>query len=528
MPFQRPTGAAPFLSAVHSGAAPCLYGAAPFLSAVHSGAALFPCKDHGGDVSLIDFLVQDAVHPSSSHSADAARLSSSSQEGRTSASIDLGRSTAPSDDATSANTKDAEADYTPVHVTSSPPLSTPPSLPPTLNPSLTPSDATVSADLTQPALASGSSSSASSSPVATGPAPAPADSAGGISDQAIQVRLVEDISRASSHSPVAPLSRQSSTGSASGPAGSSEDDLADPDQAAVDQNHAEAHDLSAGGVSNAADALSARQSSSSADGGDAADSEEDVLPEVQPAAEQSVAAAGTDPLSPQNAVDLTEVMPGMLGGYQAWQSGRVWPAAPGYSGFGLVVAVPQAVVQYPQPAAVHPEPADVNPQPAATGPQPAAADPQPIFEVEHATAEIKEGPQWNVQAAPWVPGQAKQEVLQQPQQQHAGSLRTDSSLLLGTSMSEAAATKQQLQQQLGGMNGNAVPFFPKLAAAKQLQQEDSGKKEGAGLFGRQGAGLLQQQQANSPKIPAVKVNVLSVLCNIFWLLTVVIHIQFSL
>ncbi|KAL0046287.1 hypothetical protein WJX82_008209 [Trebouxia sp. C0006] len=54
------------------------------------------------------------------------------------------------------------------------------------------------------------------------------------------------------------------------------------------------------------------------------------------------------------------------------------------------------------------------------------------------------------------------------------------------------------------MNGNAVPFFPKLAAAKQLQQEDSGKKEGAGLFGRQGAGLLQQQQANSPKIPAVK------------------------
>ncbi|DBB15351.1 TPA: hypothetical protein ACH3X3_003596 [Trebouxia sp. C0006] len=71
-------------------------------------------------------------------------------------------------------------------------------------------------------------------------------------------------------------------------------------------------------------------------------------------------------------------------------------------------------------------------------------------------------------------------------------------------MSKAAATKQQLQQQLGGMNGNAVPFFPKLAAAKQLQQEDSGKKEGAGLFGRQGAGLLQQQQANSPKIPAVK------------------------
>ncbi len=125
-----------------------------------------------------------------------------------------------------------------------------------------------------------------------------------------------------------------------------------------------------------------------------------------------------------------------------------------------------------------------------------------------------------MQAAPWVPGQANEEneeVLQQPQQQHAGSLRTDSSLLLGTSMSKAAATKQQLQQQLGGMNGNAVPFFPKLAAAK-----------GAGLFGRQGAGLLQQQQANSPKIPAVKVNVLSVLCNIFWLLTVVIHIQFSL
>ena len=79
-----------------------------------------------------------------------------------------------------------------------------------------------------------------------------------------------------------------------------------------------------------------------------------------------------------------------------------------------------------------------------------------------------------MRAAPWVPGQANEEneeVLQQPQQQHAGSLRTDSSLLLGTSMSKAAATKQQLQQQLGGMNGNAVPFFPKLAAAKQLQQE---------------------------------------------------------
>ena len=61
----------------------------------------------------------------------------------------------------------------------------------------------------------------------------------------------------------------------------------------------------------------------------------------------------------------------------------------------------------------------------------------------------------------------------------------------------------------------------------QLQSSCS-RKEGAGLFGKQGAGLLQQQQANSPKIPAVKVNVLSVLCNTFWLLTVVIHTQFSL
>jgi len=386
------------------------------------------------------------------------------------------------------------------------------------HPVFTPSDARVSADLTQPAVVSASSSLASSSPVATGPAPA--DSAGGIPDQASQVRAAEDTARASSNSPVAPLSRQSSTGSASGPAGSSEDDLADPDQAAADQTHAEAHDLSAGGVSNAADALSASHSSSSADGEDAADSEEDVPPEVQPAAEQSVAALRVDPLSPQNAVDLTEVMPGMLGGYRGWQSGRVWPAVPGYSGFGLVVAVPQAVVQYPQPAAVHPEPADVNPQPAATGPQPAAADPQPIFEVEHAAAETKEWPQWNVQAAPWLPGRANEEVQQQPQQQQAGSVRTAFGLLPEPSTSEAAATKQQLQQQLGDLNGNAVPFVPNLAAAKQLQQEDSGKKEGAGLFGKQGAGLLQQQQADSPKIPAVKVNVLSVLCNFVWPLTV--------
>jgi len=426
-----------------------------------------------------------------------------------------GGRTAPLEDVTSADTNDAEDDCTPVHTSSSQPLSSLPSTPPTLNSSLTASDVTVKADLAQPAVASKSFSSASSSPVA--PGPASADSAGGISDQTTQVRLAEDTARASSNSPVAPLNHQSFMDSASVPAGSGEDDL---NQAAADQNHAQEHDLSAGGVSNAADALSASHSSSSADGEDAADSEEDVPPEVQPAAEQSVAALRVDPLSPQNAVDLTEVMPGMLGGYRGWQSGRVWPAVPGYSGFGLVVAVPQAVVQYPQPAAVHPEPADVNPQPAATGPQPAAADPQPIFEVEHAAAETKEWPQWNVQAAPWLPGRANEEVQQQPQQQQAGSVRTAFGLLPEPSTSEAAATKQQLQQQLGDLNGNAVPFVPNLAAAKQLQQEDSGKKEGAGLFGKQGAGLLQQQQADSPKIPAVKVNVLSVLCNFVWPLTV--------
>jgi len=94
-------------------------------------------------------------------------------------------------------------------------------------------------------------------------------------------------------------------------------------------------------------------------------------------------------------------------------------------------------------------------------------------------------------------------------------------------MSEAAATKQQLQQQLSDLNGKAAPFVPNLAHAKQLRQEEGGTKEGAGPFGKQGAGLLQQQQANSPKIAAVKVDALSMLCNMFWLLTV-IYIQITL
>ncbi len=462
-----------------------------------------------GDASLIDSPVLDAVHHPSSHGAGAAGPSSSSQEGRTSAPIDPGR-TAPCNDTASADTKDA--DRTLAHTSSSPPPSRPLSPLSSLHPSLTPSDARVSADLTQPAVVSASSSSASSSPVARGPAPA--DSAG-IPDQATQVRPAEDTARASSNSPVAPLSHQSSTDSAAGPAGSGEDDLPDPDLTVADQTHVEAHDLSAGRVSNAADALSASQSSSSDDGGDAANSKEDVLP---PAA-QSVAAAGVDPLSPENAVDATETFSSTLDAFTVWKSRRVAPAVPGFTGFQPVD--PQPALHHPQPAAVHPEPADVDPQPAGTGPQPAAVGPQPTFEVEHAVAETKEGPQWDVQAAPWVPGQADAEVQQQPQQQQAGSLGTDSGLLPETSMSEAAATKQQLQQQLGGLNGNAVPFVPNLKYAKRLQQEKGGMKEGAGPFGKQGAGLLQQQQADSPKIAAVKVNVLPVLCNNFWLLTVI-------
>ncbi len=440
-----------------------------------------------GDASLIDSPGPDAVHRPSSHGAGAAGPSSSSQEGRTSASIiDLGK-TAPLTDAVSANTtKDAEAGYSPVHTSSSPLLSPPPSPPPTLNPFLTPSDARVSADLTQPAVVSASCSSASSSHIA--PGPALADSAG-MPDQAIQVRPAEDTARASSNSRVAPLSHQSSTDSGSGPAGSCEDDLPEPDQAAADQTHAQADDLSAGGVSNAADPLSASQSSS-ADGGDAANSEEDVL---LPAA-QSVVAAGVDPLSPENAVDATEACPGLLDSFAAWKSrrGKVGPAVPGFSGFQPVD--PQAAVHHLWPA--------------GTGPEPAAANPQPT----RAIAETKDGPQWDSQAAPWVPGQADAEVQQQPQQQQAGSLGADSGLLPGTSMSEAAATKQQLQQQLGDLNGNPAPFVPNLAHAKQLRQEKGGMKEGAGPFGRQGAGLLQQQQANSPKIAAVKVNVLSMIC----------------
>ena len=129
-------------------------------------------------------------------------------------------------------------------------------------------------------------------------------------------------------------------------------------------------------------------------------------------------------------------MPGMLDAYNAWQKKKecVGPAVPGFSGFQLVVAVPQAAVQEPQPAAM----------------------------------------------------------------------------------------------QLGHLNGKAAPFVPNSAHAKQLRQEEGGMKEGAGLFGKQGPGLLQQQQASSPKIAAVKVNVLSFLCNFFWLLTVVIHIQVPL
>ncbi len=450
-----------------------------------------------------------------------------------------GGRTAPLEDVTSADTNDAEDDCTPVHTSSSQPLSSLPSTPPTLNSSLTASDVTVKADLAQPAVASKSFSSASSSPVA--PGPASADSAGGISDQTTQVRLAEDTARASSNSPVAPLNHQSFMDSASVPAGSGEDDL---NQAAADQNHAQEHDLSAGGVSNAAGALSAGQSSSSADGGDAANNEEDVLPEPQPAAEQSAAAAGADLLSPENAVDAVVVMPGTVDAFHAWkkETGRVWPAVPGCSGFNRAMAIPQVAAQYPEPAAVHPEPADVDPQPAAigpqpiaadpqpggTGPEPAAANPQPTFEVEHAVSEAKEGPQWNVQAAPWVPGQADSKMQQQQQQQkqqESGSLGTASGLLPGTSVSEAAATKQQLQQQLGHLNGQAVPFVSKLAHAKRLQQEEGGMKGGAGLFGKQRAGLLQQQQADSPKISAVKVNVLSVLCNVFWLLSIIVYIE---
>ena len=112
-----------------------------------------------------------------------------------------GGRTAPLKDATSADTKDAEDNYTPVHASSSRPLSSPPSPPPALKSCLIASDVAVKAGLAQPAVAS---SSASSSPVA--PGPALADSAGAISDQASQVRLAEDIPRASSNSPVAPLS----------------------------------------------------------------------------------------------------------------------------------------------------------------------------------------------------------------------------------------------------------------------------------------------------------------------------------
>ena len=432
-----------------------------------------------------------------------------------------GGRTAPLKDATSADTKDAEDNYTPVHASSSRPLSSPPSPPPALKSCLIASDVAVKAGLAQPAVAS---SSASSSPVA--PGPALADSAGAISDQASQVRLAEDIPRASSNSPVAPLSCQSSMDSASVPAGNAEDDL---DQAAADQIHAQAHDLSAGGVSNAADALSASQTSSSADGGNEANSEEDVPPEVQPAAEQSAAAAGADLLSPENAVDAVVVMPGTVDAFHAWKkkTGRVWPALPGCSGFGFLMAIPQVAAQHPGPAAVHPEPADVDPQPAdvdpqpaAIGPQPATVGPQPAVEVGRAREATKEGLQGNVQAATWVPGQAHEEVQQQPQQQQAGSGRTDSGVLPGASVSEEAATKQQLQQQLCHLNGQAAPFVPNLKAAKRLQQEEGGMKAGVGLFGKQGAGLLQQQQADSPKIAAVKVNVLSMICNMFWLLTV--------
>ena len=191
------------------------------------------------------------------------------------------------------------------------------------------------------------------------------------------------------------------------------------------------------------------------------------------------------------------------------------------------MAIPQVAAQHPGPAAVHPEPADVDPQPAdvdpqpaAIGPQPATVGPQPAVEVGRAREATKEGPQGNVQAAPWVPGQAHEEVQQQPQQQQAGSGRTDSGVLPGASVSEEAATKQQLQQQLCHLNGQAAPFVPNLKAAKRLQQEEGGMKAGVGLFGKQGAGLLQQQQADSPKIAAVKVNVLSMICNMFWLLTV--------
>ncbi|KAL0022586.1 hypothetical protein WJX77_006734 [Trebouxia sp. C0004] len=130
----------------------------------------------------------------------------------------------------------------------------------------------------------------------------------------------------------------------------------------------------------------------------------------------------------------------VLDGFAAWKRKRVAPAVIGF-----------------QPAAVDPQPAGAGPQPAGIGPQLAAADPQPAFEVDHAIAETKEGPQWDSQATPWVPEQANTEVQQQQQQQ-----------------------------------------------ADAKQQEEGGMKEGAGPFGKQGAGLLQQQQPNSPKIAAVK------------------------
>lgn len=351
-----------------------------------------------GDVSLGDC----PVPASSSHGAGAVGPSSPSQEGRPSAPIDPGRA-APSNDAASADTKDAADDY--------------PSSPPQPSPALSP-------------------------------------------------------------------------------------------------HHVQADDLSAGDVRVAADPLPARQISSSADGGDAADKGENALP---PAA-QSVAAAGVDPLSPENAWDPTEVFSGTLDAFAAWKCRRAAPAVPGFTGFQPVIVDAQAAAPDPQPAAAYPHPADVDPHPGDVGPQPAAADPHSVFEADHAIA--KEGSQWDSQAAPWVPDHDIAEVQQQRQQ--AGSLGADPSLLPRTSVSEAAATKQQLQQQLGDLNGNAVPFVqPNLADAKQLHQEKGGMKEGAGPFGRLGAGLLQQQEANSPKIAAVKVNVLSMLCHMFWLLTVI-------
>ena len=137
----------------------------------------------------------------------------------------------------------------------------------------------------------------------------------------------------------------------------------------------------------------------------------------------------------------------------------------------------------------------------------------------HADAGRKETG-FNVEAAPWEPKQA----VNGSQQKQVGSLRSKPALFVSET-----TDVQQMQPPAGSLTGNAAPAVSIIAVAHQLQQKQTSTKPSAAIAVPKIVGSLQEQQAesivkgrakvssaglvqqqtDSPKIAAVKVDMLS-------------------